>query len=99
LKNNRIQNIWQTLKSERVGQAVEKSWPRWTASHSHTKRGIAITPVKFGNQLMSRSEIKRGAMVIIYQDGNVQVNHGGTEMGKGVHTNHHAIAARGVGSQ
>jgi len=49
---------------------------------SHAKRGIAITPVKFGISFTVTHLNQAGAFVLIYQDGTVQVNHGGTEMAR-----------------
>ena len=48
------------------------------------KRGIAITPVKFGISFTATFFNQAGALVLIYRDGSVQVNHGGTEMGQGL---------------
>ena len=56
-----------------------------------------MTPVKFGISFTMTHLNQAGALVLIYQDGTVQVNHGGTEMGQGVHTNIALIAARELG--
>jgi xanthine dehydrogenase molybdopterin-binding subunit B len=56
-----------------------------------------MTPVKFGISFTVTHLNQAGALVLIYQDGSVQVNHGGTEMGQGIHTNIQAIAARELG--
>jgi len=58
---------------------------------------LAITPVKFGISFTVTHLNQAGAFVLIYQDGTVQVNHGATEMGQGVHTNMIAIAAHELG--
>jgi xanthine dehydrogenase large subunit len=50
------------------------------------KRGLALTPVKFGISFTATHYNQAGALVYVYQDGSVQVNHGGTEMGQGLHT-------------
>ena len=50
------------------------------------KRGIAITPVKFGISFNVPHMNQAGALVHVYRDGSVLVNHGGTEMGQGLHT-------------
>jgi len=50
------------------------------------KRGIALTPVKFGISFNSTLFNQAGALVHVYVDGSVLVNHGGTEMGQGLHT-------------
>jgi xanthine dehydrogenase molybdopterin binding subunit/xanthine dehydrogenase small subunit len=97
IEDNRIQTIWQTLKKSSALANRRKALARWNASHPHCKRGIAITPVKFGISFTVTHLNQAGAFVLIYQDGTVQVNHGGTEMGQGVHTNIIAIAAKGLG--
>jgi xanthine dehydrogenase molybdopterin binding subunit len=97
IENNRIQTIWQTLKKSSALASRRKEIARWNASHPHTKRGIAITPVKFGISFTVTHLNQAGALVLIYQDGTVQVNHGGTEMGQGVHTNIMAIVAKELG--
>jgi xanthine dehydrogenase large subunit len=49
------------------------------------KRGIALTPVKFGISFTTTHLNQAGALVHLYADGSIQVNHGGTEMGQGVY--------------
>ena len=61
------------------------------------KRGLAITPVKFGITFTLTPYNQAGALVLIYRDGTVQVNHGGTEMGQGLHTKILGIAMRELG--
>ena len=48
------------------------------------KRGIALTPVKFGISFTTTHLNQAGALVLVYADGTVIVNHGGTEMGQGL---------------
>lgn len=50
------------------------------------KRGLAMTPVKFGISFTSSFLNQAGALILIYTDGTVQLNHGGTEMGQGLNT-------------
>jgi xanthine dehydrogenase large subunit len=50
------------------------------------KRGIALTPVKFGISFTATHYNQAGALIHIYSDGTVQLNHGGTEMGQGLFT-------------
>ncbi|HIA10496.1 MAG TPA: xanthine dehydrogenase molybdopterin binding subunit [Flavobacteriales bacterium] len=57
------------------------------------KRGIAITPVKFGISFTTSFLNQAGALVHVYKDGTVLVNHGGTEMGQGLHTKIQQIAS------
>ena len=49
------------------------------------KKGIALTPVKFGISFTLKHLNQAGALVHVYTDGSVQVNHGGTEMGQGLY--------------
>jgi xanthine dehydrogenase molybdopterin binding subunit/xanthine dehydrogenase small subunit len=97
IEDNRIQIIWQRLKKSSALVVRRKEIARWNASHPHRKRGIAMTPVKFGISFTVTHLNQAGALVLIYQDGTVQVNHGGTEMGQGVHTNITMIAAKELG--
>jgi xanthine dehydrogenase large subunit len=59
---------------------------RWNAQSPVLKRGLALTPVKFGISFTATFFNQAGALVHVYTDGSVQVNHGGTEMGQGLHT-------------
>src|SRR4029434_7236216 len=61
------------------------------------RRGLAITPVKFGISFTYTPYNQAGALVLIYRDGTVQVNHGGTEMGQGLHTKNLCVANRELG--
>jgi len=61
------------------------------------KKGLALTPVKFGISFTSKHLNQAGALVHIYTDGSIQVNHGGTEMGQGLHTKIAQIAANEFG--
>ena len=58
----------------------------WNADSPVLKRGLALTPVKFGISFTATLFNQAGALVHVYTDGSVQVNHGGTEMGQGLHT-------------
>jgi xanthine dehydrogenase molybdopterin-binding subunit B len=95
--DNRIQTIWRELKQTSHLARRRKEIAKWNGKNPHHKRGIAMTPVKFGISFTVTHLNQAGALVLIYQDGSVQVNHGGTEMGQGVHTNIMAIAARELG--
>jgi xanthine dehydrogenase large subunit len=57
----------------------------FNAGHATLKRGIALTPVKFGISFTLTHLNQAGALVHLYADGSIQVNHGGTEMGQGVY--------------
>ncbi|MDB6170177.1 MAG: xanthine dehydrogenase [Verrucomicrobia bacterium] len=93
----RIPAIWrQVLACADFGRrraAVDE----WNREHVHVKRGLAVTPVKFGISFTLTHYNQAGALVHIYGDGSVQVNHGGTEMGQGLHTKILGIAMRELG--
>lgn len=61
------------------------------------KKGLALTPVKFGISFTAKHLNQAGALVHVYTDGSIQVNHGGTEMGQGLHTKIQQIAANEFG--
>ncbi|RGP38339.1 xanthine dehydrogenase molybdopterin binding subunit [Pseudotabrizicola alkalilacus] len=56
----------------------------WNATSPVLKRGIALTPVKFGISFTLTHLNQAGALVHVYQDGSIHLNHGGTEMGQGL---------------
>ncbi|MCZ8335929.1 MAG: xanthine dehydrogenase molybdopterin binding subunit [Rhodobacteraceae bacterium] len=56
----------------------------WNATSPILKRGLALTPVKFGISFTLTHLNQAGALVHVYQDGSIQLNHGGTEMGQGL---------------
>jgi len=61
------------------------------------KKGLALTPVKFGISFTATLFNQAGALVHVYTDGSVQVNHGGTEMGQGLNTKVAQIVADELG--
>ncbi len=69
----------------------------WNSDSPVIKRGIAITPVKFGISFTATLFNQAGALVHVYTDGSVQVNHGGTEMGQGLNTKVCQIVADELG--
>ncbi|NMM08389.1 xanthine dehydrogenase molybdopterin binding subunit [Polaromonas sp.] len=83
----------QTAQYQRRRQAISA----WNNGSPVIKRGIAITPVKFGISFTATLFNQAGALVHVYTDGSVQVNHGGTEMGQGLHTKVAQIVADELG--
>jgi xanthine dehydrogenase molybdopterin binding subunit/xanthine dehydrogenase small subunit len=98
IEDNRIQRVWQELKGSSAFEKRRAEIMRWNSQNPHRKRGLAMTPVKFGISFTLTHLNQAGALVLIYQDGTVQVNHGATEMGQGVHTNIAMIAAKELGT-
>ena len=94
---DRIEIIWRRLKKTSQFDGRRAEIDRHNASSENFKRGLAITPVKFGISFTATAFNQAGALVLIYRDGSVQVNHGGTEMGQGLHTKIRQIAADSLG--
>ena len=61
-----------------------KQIERFNAGSPWVKRGLALTPVKFGISFTLTQMNQAGALVHVYTDGSVMLNHGGTEMGQGL---------------
>jgi xanthine dehydrogenase large subunit len=93
----RMPRIWSELKASSDYEKRAREVEAFNASHEFAKRGIAITPVKFGISFTATFYNQAGALVLVYRDGSVQVNHGGAEMGQGLHTKMRQIAADGLG--
>ena len=89
----RIERIWRELKATSEFEPRRVEIAAFNAQHDEAKRGIAITPAKFGISFTATFYNQGGALVLIYRDGTVQVNHGGTEMGQGLFTKIRQIAA------
>ena len=70
---------------------------RWNANNMLLKRGIAFSPLKFGISFTLTHLNQAGALVQIYTDGSVLINHGGTEMGQGLFQKVAQVAARSLG--
>lgn len=70
---------------------------RFNEEHEFVKRGLALTPVKFGISFTTTFLNQAGALVHIYTDGTMLVSHGGTEMGQGLNTKIAQIAAAEMG--
>ncbi len=69
----------------------------WNAAHRYIKRGLALTPVKFGISFTATMFNQAGAVVHVYADGSVAVTTGGTEMGQGLYTKIRQIVAHEFG--
>jgi xanthine dehydrogenase large subunit len=93
----RIEEIWRELKTSSRFAARQREIETFNGGSPHTKRGVAITPAKFGISFTATWFNQGGALVLVYRDGSVQVNHGGTEMGQGLYTKIREIAAAHLG--
>ncbi len=95
--NNRIFMIWDQLIESSGYFDRRKKIDEFNTNNRFVKRGMALTPVKFGISFTTSFLNQAGALVNIYKDGSVLVNHGGTEMGQGLHTKIRQIAAAELG--
>jgi xanthine dehydrogenase molybdopterin binding subunit len=93
----RLPTLWRQLKETASFDARRAEIARWNEALTGVKRGLAITPVKFGISFTYTAYNQAGALVHLYRDGTVQVNHGGTEMGQGLHTKILGVAIRELG--
>jgi len=75
----------QTLERTSNYRARREEIAAFNANSPIMKRGIALTPVKFGISFTLTHLNQAGALVHVYQDGSVHLNHGGTEMGQGLY--------------
>lgn len=69
----------------------------FNASSPVLKKGLALTPVKFGISFNVTHFNQAGALVHVYNDGSILVNHGGTEMGQGLNTKVAMVVAHELG--
>lgn len=95
--DDRIGRIWSSLEESSAYATRRAAVRSHNACSPRFKRGLAQTAVKFGISFTHTPYNQAGALVLIYTDGSVQVNHGGTEMGQGLHTKIAAVASRELG--
>jgi xanthine dehydrogenase large subunit len=69
----------------------------FNATSRWLKRGLALTPVKFGISFTNTFLNQAGALVHVYRDGSIHLNHGGTEMGQGLFTKVAQVVAEAFG--
>jgi xanthine dehydrogenase large subunit len=97
VKDSRLPRVWAELLQSSDYRSREAEVAAYNQTHRSQKRGLAITPVKFGISFTTSFLNQAGAFVVIYGDGSVQLNHGGTEMGQGLHSKMLAICAHELG--
>ena len=93
----RMDRVWSELLVTSEFERRRSEVRAFNAAQPHLKRGLAITPAKFGISFTATFLNQGGALVLVYRDGTVQVNHGGTEMGQGLFTKIREIAAGAFG--
>ena len=86
VEDNVLARIAGELEASSEYRRRREAVARANAASPIVKRGLACTPVKFGVSFNATLFNQAGALVHVYTDGTVLVNHGGTEMGQGLHT-------------
>jgi xanthine dehydrogenase large subunit len=84
IEDNIAGEIMRQLEASCDYRARRGAIARFNAGSSILKKGLALTPVKFGISFTTTFLNQAGALVHVYQDGSVHLNHGGTEMGQGL---------------
>jgi xanthine dehydrogenase large subunit len=93
----RIRAVWDEVHASADLERRRAEIAAFNAEHAHVKRAIGVTPVKFGISFNLTAFNQAGALVHVYKDGSVLINHGGTEMGQGLHTKMLQVAATTLG--
>ncbi len=86
------------LLQESAYTARRQAVADFNANSRYRKRGLSLVPLKFGISFTATMLNQGGALVNIYMDGSVVVNHGGTEMGQGLNTKMAQVAADALGA-
>jgi xanthine dehydrogenase large subunit len=97
VEDNILDPLITKLEATSGYRARRQALATWNAHSPVIKRGLAITPVKFGISFTATLFNQAGALVHVYTDGSVQLNHGGTEMGQGLHTKVMQVVADELG--
>ena len=84
VEDNIIGDIINKLEADADYQSRREEVREFNKANPVLKRGIAMTPVKFGISFTATHLNQAGALVHVYKDGSVHLNHGGTEMGQGL---------------
>ncbi|OJA04662.1 xanthine dehydrogenase molybdopterin binding subunit [Halomonas sp. QHL1] len=92
-----LHTLVETLESDSDYWARRKAVSDFNATSPVIKKGLALTPVKFGISFTAQHLNQAGALLHVYTDGSVMINHGGTEMGQGLHTKICQVVARELG--
>jgi xanthine dehydrogenase large subunit len=97
VEDNVLEPLTTTLIGDSDYRARREAIAAFNATSPVLKRGIAFTPVKFGISFNVPFLNQAGALVHVYRDGSVLVNHGGTEMGQGLNTKVAQVVANELG--
>jgi xanthine dehydrogenase large subunit len=97
LDDNLIHDLVDELASTSHYAARRAAVAQFNAGSAVLKKGLALTPLKFGIAFNVTHLNQAGALVHVYTDGSVLVNHGGTEMGQGLNTKVAQVVAHELG--
>jgi xanthine dehydrogenase large subunit len=97
ITDNILPDLFDELLASSDYKARRQEIDAFNATSPHLKKGLALTPVKFGISFTNTFLNQAGALVLVYEDGSVQLNHGGTEMGQGVYTKVAQVVAETLG--
>ena len=97
VENNRLPLLYEHLLKTSDYSKRRSQINQFNKLNQFNKKGLAMTPVKFGISFTTSFLNQAGALVNIYKDGTVLINHGGTEMGQGLHTKILKIASEELG--
>ncbi|NIB40945.1 xanthine dehydrogenase molybdopterin binding subunit [Pseudomaricurvus alkylphenolicus] len=86
VEHNLLPEIIEKLETSSNYQQRREEILEFNAANPLLKKGIALTPVKFGISFTVQHLNQAGALIHVYTDGSIQLNHGGTEMGQGLFT-------------
>tara|TARA_B100000963_G_scaffold176047_1_gene153080 strand:- start:7921 stop:10221 length:2301 start_codon:yes stop_codon:yes gene_type:complete len=97
IKDNVINELFENLKIKSNYKKRFQKIRQFNQINKFKKKGIAITPVKFGISFTTIHLNQAGALVHIYTDGSIYMNHGGIEMGQGTHTKIAQLVSNSLG--
>ena len=97
INDNVINEIFDDLKAKSNYKKRYSEIKKFNKKNKFKKKGIAITPVKFGISFTTIHLNQAGALVHVYTDGSIHMNHGGIEMGQGTHTKIAQLVANSFG--
>ena len=97
IEDNVINELFEELKTKSDYKNRIQKIKKFNQKNKFKKKGIAITPVKFGISFTTIHLNQAGALVHIYTDGSVHMNHGGIEMGQGTHTKIAQLVSNSLG--
>jgi xanthine dehydrogenase large subunit len=95
--DNIVHEVVAQLEASSDYRARRAEVSEFNATSPVLKRGIALTPLKFGISFNVKHFNQAGALVHVYNDGSILVNHGGTEMGQGLNTKVAQVVAHELG--